>query len=94
MMKGISNIGTYYYDDSTTRTSGEFDVVLQRKEQYDVYEAKYYTSPMSAGEVEKEAEKIRNIKGLQVNRIGFISVSGFEDMNDEYDYVDGVELYR
>ena len=93
-MKGISNIGTYYYDDSQTRTSGEFDVVLQRKDRYDVYEAKYYTTPMTTGEVEKEAEKIRTIKGLQVNRIGFISVSGFENKKDSYDYMDGVDLYR
>ncbi len=35
--KGIFRIGTYYYDDSATKTNGEFDVVLQRKDNYDIY---------------------------------------------------------
>lgn len=34
--KGIFRIGTYYYDDSATKTNGEFDVVLQRKADYDL----------------------------------------------------------
>lgn len=94
LLKGVSNIGTYYYDDSRTRTSGEFDVVLQRNDTYDIYEVKYYAAPMTNGEVEKEAEKIRMLKGLPVGRIGFISVNGFEAENDLYDYIHGDALYN
>lgn len=97
-MKGITNIGTYYYDDSATRTSGEFDVVLQRKGTntdyiYDVYEAKYYVSALSQGEMYKEAEKIRNLKGLTLGRIGFISMSGYEKEDDQFSCINGEELF-
>ena len=94
LLKGVSNIGTYYYDDSQTRTSGEFDVVLQKKQQYDIYEVKYYHAPMSIEDVEKEAEKIRTLKGLQVDQIGFISVNGFEKSEAEYVFIDGAALYE
>ena len=91
--KGIFRIGTYYYDDSATKTNGEFDVVLQRKDNFDVYEAKYYSKPLSLKEMQAEEEQIRNIKGLAVGDIGFISVSGFENLPSDYDCVCGDELY-
>ena len=98
-LKGITNIGTFYYDDSVTRTSGEFDVVLQRKGtdtefSYDVYEAKYYASPMTQGDMYKEAEKIRNLKGLTLSKIGFIALSGFEKEDDLFHCISGEELYN
>ena len=97
-MRGITNIGTFYYDDSITKTSGEFDVVLQRKGTdtdfiYDVYEAKYYALPLSAGEMYKEADKIRNLKGLTLGKIGFIAMSGYEEKNSQFCCISGEELY-
>ena len=91
--KGIFRIGTYYYDDSATKTNGEFDVVLQRKDNYDIDEGKYYAKPLSLTEMQAEEEQIRNIKGLAVGNIGFISVSGFEEVSSEYDCISGGELY-
>lgn len=91
--KGIFRIGTYYYDDSATKTNGEFDVVLQRKDNFDIYEVKYYSKPLSLKEMQAEEEQIRNIKGLAVGNIGFISVSGFEEVSSEYDCISGDELY-
>lgn len=91
--KGIFRIGTYYYDDSATKTNGEFDVVLQRKDNFDIYEVKYYSKPLSLKEMQAEEEQIRNIKGLAVGDIGFISVSGFENLPSDYDCVCGDELY-
>lgn len=91
--KGIFRIGTYYYDDSITKTNGEFDVVLQRKDNYDVYEVKYYSKPLSLTEMQEEEEQIIDIKGLAVGNIGFISVSGFEEVPYEYDCICGDELY-
>ena len=93
-LRGISNIGTFYYDDSVTRTNGEFDVVLERKGTYDIYEVKYYTSPLSAKEMYNEVQQINNIKGLKVGKIGFISTSGFEKAPEEYDCISAEELYN
>ena len=92
-MKGITNIGTYYYDDSVTRTKNEFDAVLERGGTVDVYEVKYTSSPLRNGEMKKEEEQIRKLKGLRVGRIGFVSVSGFEQMTDAYDLITGEDLY-
>ncbi len=91
--KGIFRIGTYYYDDSATKTNGEFDVVLQRKDNYDIYEVKYYSKPLSLKEMQAEEEQIRNIKGLAVGTIGFISVNGFENLSSKYECVSGDDLY-
>ena len=93
-LRGISNIGTFYYDDSVTRTNGEFDVVLERKGTYDIYEVKYYTSPLGAKEMYNEVQQINNIKGLKVGKIGFISTSGFEKAPEEYDCISAEELYN
>lgn len=92
-LKGVTNIGTYYYDDSETKTNGEFDVVLERKDIYDIYEVKYYLSPLGTGEMKKEKAQIKKIKGLQVGRIGFVSVSGFEAAGSEFDLINGEDLY-
>lgn len=89
----IFRIGTYYYDDSTTKTNGEFDVVLQRKNDYDIYEVKYYSKPLSLKEMQSEGEQIRNVKGLKIGKIGFVSVNGFENLYSEYDCICGNELY-
>ncbi len=93
-LTGVLNIGTYYYDDSKTKTNGEFDVVLERKEVYDIYEVKYLMQPMSNMQIQKEAEQIQAIKGLQVGAVGFISANGFDYMNGGYIYLDGEDLYN
>lgn len=93
-LRGITNIGTYYYDDSRTHTNGEFDVVLSRRNVYDIYEVKYYSSKLSAKEMQAEAEKILNVKGLTPGKIGFVSVSGYENPDEHYDLIDGEMLYR
>ncbi len=93
-LTGVLNIGTYYYDDSKTKTNGEFDVVLERKEVYDIYEVKYLMQPMSNMQIQKEVEQIQEIKGLQVGAIGFISANGFDYRNGDYIYLDGEDLYN
>ncbi|MCR5653834.1 MAG: ATP-binding protein [Ruminococcus sp.] len=93
-LKGIRNIGTYYYDDSVNKINGEFDVVLQRKDSFEFYEAKYYQSPMSLSDMKKEEIQIRNIYGLNVSKIGFVSIRGFESTPKEYVCISGSELYK
>ncbi len=92
-LKGVLNIGTYYYDDPKTKTNGEFDVVLQRKSAYDIYEAKYLTASMTQKQILEEIRQISEIKGITVGEIGFISINGFESKPEGYIYLDGASLY-
>lgn len=92
-LKGVTNIGSYYYDDSVTKTNGEFDVALQRRNSYDIYEVKYHSDVMSKKEMEAEADKIKNLKGLVVGQIGFISAMGCEDYENDYVCISGTDLY-
>lgn len=92
--KGVYRIGTYYYDDSETKTNGEFDVVLQRKDNYDIYETKYYSEQLALKEMREEEKQIKSIKGIAVGKVGFISVHGFEEISPEYDCICGEELYE
>lgn len=92
-LKGVLNIGTYYYDDSASKTNGEFDVVLQRVSTYDIYEVKYYSSPLSLKEMREEERQIKAIKGINVGKVGFIASNGFEETTSEYDCITGDMLY-
>lgn len=92
-LKGVLNIGTYYYDDSASKTNGEFDVVLQRADAYVIYEAKYYSSPLLLKEMREEEKQIKTIKGIRVGEVGFIAANGFEELTTEYDCITGEELY-
>ncbi len=93
-LKGVFNIGTYYYDDAKAKTNGEFDVALQRRDEtYDIYEVKYLSSPMSEKQMQMEVEQVKHLKGLSVGSIGFISVNGFENSNSPYHCISGDDLY-
>ncbi len=94
-LKGVVNIGTFYYDDAKTRTHGEFDVVLQRKEVFDVYEVKYLATPVTRKQMQEEVRQVAQIKGIKVGKIGFISINGFEaDHSDDCICLDGEALYQ
>ncbi len=93
-LPGITNIGTYYYDDPARHRNGEFDVALEFGDQYQIYEAKYYRKPMTQSEIHKEAGQIRDIGSLNITRLGFIAVNGFEKQEDDFSYYSGEDLYR
>lgn len=93
-LKGVLNIGTYYYDDSKEKKNGEFDVVLQTKEAFDIYEAKYLISPMTDKQIEEEIKQVRDIPKLKIGKIGFISINGFESEHPDFPCVDGKALYE
>lgn len=93
-LPGITNIGTYYYDDPVNRKNGEFDVALAFGDEYDIYEAKYYKKPMTLTEIHHEAGQVREIKSLNVVRLGFIAVNGFEEMEEGFTYYTGKDLYQ
>ena len=92
-LKGVLNIGTYYYDDSASKTNGEFDVVLQRADVYDIYEVKYYSTPLFLKEMRGEEKQIKAIKGINVGKVGFIAANGFEELVPEYECFSGEDLY-
>ena len=89
----ILDIGTYWYDDKDTKRNGEFDCVVRHPAGYTVYEAKFLSRPMTPGEMEEEAEKIRNIKSLGEISIGFASAEGFERMPEGYEYITLEDIY-
>ncbi len=92
-LNGILNIGTFYYDDEVNKMNGEFDIALQCKNGYAIYEAKYYKDKLSETEMLQEEKQIKLIKGLIINKIGFITVFGVEKVIDNFDYITGTELY-
>ncbi len=90
---GVLNIGTYYYDDPITKTNGEFDVVLQRKNVYDIFEVKYQSGSLSYKEMLNEINQVKEINNIKIGNIGFISINGFENSN-EFICITGEDLYQ
>lgn len=92
--KGILNIGTYYYDDPVRKRNGEFDVVLQRGDGYELYEVKYLTSLLTEKVMREEELQVKAIQGMDIVQMGFVSISGFETMPSEFECIDGQALYE
>lgn len=93
-LPGILNIGTFSYDDTKTRTNGEFDAALHFHDGYDIYEVKYLKDPMSPSMIEEEGRKMHAIPSFKPRRIGFISASGFHGTDDKAVYISGEDLYN
>lgn len=93
-LKGVRNIGSYYYDDPVHRKNGEFDVALELADGYAIYEAKYYAQPMTLDEVHHEVQQVEGIKELAVKQLGFIAINGFAEQEKPYIYLDGNDLLR
>jgi len=92
-IKGVLNIGTFYFDDSKNKKNGEFDVALKTKNGYKIYEAKYYLNSLKEEEMLKEENQINQIQGLNIIKNGFITVNGTEKKIDRFEYIDGNDLY-
>lgn len=92
-LPGVRNIGSYYYDDSATKSNGEFDVALDYGDTYTICEAKYFKMPMEPDDIHREVGQIRSIKGIEVSQISFISANGFKQREDGYLYYTGDDLY-
>lgn len=92
-MKGVRNIGSYYYDDPAHRKNGEFDVALEFADGYEIYEAKYYAQPMPLDEIHREVQQVEEIKELTVKKIGFIAINGFAEREEPYLYLDGNDIF-
>lgn len=92
-LKGVRNIGSYYYDDPVQRKNGEFDVALELADGYAIYEAKYYAQPMTLDEIHRETQQVANIKELAVKQLGFIAINGFVEQEKPYTYLDGNDIF-
>ena len=90
----IDDFGSYWYDDTSTKSNGEFDCVIRCGEQYDFYECKYFDRAMTLEECQEEKAQLDNIKGINVSGVGFVCTGGFSfDSSDDFVLIDGKELY-
>ena len=94
IIKGIKNIGTYYYDDKEGKTNGEFDVAIETKDGYEIYEVKYLKNKLTNEMIKKEIEQINKIKEMDISKIGFVSTFGPENKDSGYDFISAVDLYK
>lgn len=91
-IKGVLNIGSYWYDNSKEKRNGQFDVVLQRANEHIIYECKFFNRQMTMQECEAEEQQVKNIGELGNVRLGFVNLSGFEFDNNRFDLIDGGRL--
>lgn len=92
-LPGIEDIGTFWYDDSRSHTSGQFDCVLRRNGSYEFYEAKYSYRPMSLAACRQEEVRVRAIPCLDDACVGFVCSAGFEIDSDVGRLISGEDLY-
>lgn len=93
-VKGVRNIGSYYYDDPVHRKNGEFDVALEFADGYEIFEAKYYAQPMTLDEIHHEAQQVEAIKELKVKQLGFVAINGFNEQKKPFIYLDGNDIFE
>ena len=92
----VEDFGSYWYDDPTTKTNGEFDCVLKNSGgKYDFYECKYCDRPMTLEECREEKHQVEKIQGMQAARVGFVCTGGFA-FEDEGEFIllSGENLYE
>lgn len=56
-LKGIRNIGTYYYDDPIKKMNGEFGVALEFKDVLKIIKVKYYRNKLTLKEMNRKSNK-------------------------------------
>jgi uncharacterized protein YwlG (UPF0340 family) len=73
----------------------EFDCVVKRVgDKYDFYECKFFDRKMTAEECKQEKKQLEEIKGITVERVGFVSIEGFSSKKiKDFVLVDGNILY-
>ena len=89
----FDKIGKYYYDDSIHHKNGEFDVVTHDENGYIFYEVKFKNKPLSESDILQEIAQVKQC-GIECNRFGFISRSGFEKENKDIIQITIEDLYK
>ena len=90
----IKEIGTYYFDDAKNQTNGQFDVVVNCNDGYEICEVKYYKEPLTIDGIHREVNKIESVKELVVKRIIVVNVNGFVDNSLPYKQLSGDDIYK
>ena len=92
----IEDYGSYWYDDPVNKSNGEFDCVIKRTgDKYDFYECKFFDRKMTKAECEQEEKQLKEIQGVAVSKIGFVSIEGFTSKKiNDYTLIDGKMIYR
>ncbi len=88
LYEDIKDIGSYFTGDS------EFDCVFQKKNgKYSVFEVKYYLKPMKEMEQQEKIRQIFDIKGLDIDEVGFVCSGGFEKKLPDVKYLQLNDLF-
>lgn len=92
----IVNVGKYYYDDPINKKNGEFDLaILNRDGSIQILEAKYLINKVNQEMTNKELHQIKQINEIKVDKVGFISINGFEQDISSLNYIfTGDDLYN
>lgn len=95
-IKGVMNVGRYYYDDPVNKTNGEFDLaILYKENKVDLIEVKYLNGKLQQEVIKKELFQISQINEINTNNVGFISINGFEDDLPNISFrFDGNDIYQ
>jgi len=78
----LEKVGKYYYNDIRKKKNGEFDVVALDENGYIFYETKYRNKPINKKIIDEEIRQVKDT-GLNCYKYGFVSKSGFDNINDE-----------
>ena len=73
-------IGTYFFNDAKNKINGQFDLVTKDKNGYISYECKYRNKPIDKSVINEEEYQIKASE-LDFYKLGFISKSGFDDVD-------------
>ena len=95
-IKNIVNVGKYYYNNPVARTNGEFDVALLNKDNsVQIIEVKYLIDKVNQSMVYQELSQINQIQESKIDKVGFISINGFDNNIIGLDYMfDGDDIYH
>ena len=93
LLKGVIDVGTYWYDDKKRHKNGEFDCAVSYGDGYDIFEVKHLSAPMDRTLADAEIRKIQEIGAMNVKHIGFVSLEGFSFTDPDYILISGKELF-
>lgn len=90
----FERIGKYYYDNPSTHTNGEFDVVTEDENGYVFYEVKFRKNPVTEEMINTEIQQVK-ATGLECYKYVFISRSGFDcDKMENVEFINLEEIYN
>jgi len=78
----LEKVGKYYYNDPINKRNGEFDVVSLDENGYIFYETKYKNKLINKKIIEEEKKQVQETR-LNYYKYGFVSKSGFLDIDDK-----------